>query len=157
MPYRDVAALDVSGSSASKSRTEPAVLVVGLGLLGALLGLVVLGLVGLVLGALVFGSIGALIGTSAKSQTIVRLQWPEGELFFLVHEKSPDAVRIELSEPLRAIAAARTTPMTGSDQQPEPAPGSTTDQLSKLASLLQDGLLTRDEFDQLKAKVLAES
>ena len=31
------------------------------------------------------------------------------------------------------------------------------DQLSKLASLLQQGMITRDEFEHLKAKLIAKS
>jgi hypothetical protein len=34
---------------------------------------------------------------------------------------------------------------------------SLTDQLGKLASLLQQDLITRDEFEHLKAKVIAQS
>ena len=78
-----------------------------LGLLGAVIGLLVLGLLGLFLGALLFGLVGAVIGVSmTKTDTIVCIRGTDGELYFLHHQKRPDALRVELSEPLRAIGSA---------------------------------------------------
>jgi hypothetical protein len=158
VPYRDVETVEVSGSSPGKSPGELAVLILGLGLLGALLGLVFLGVVGLLLGAVLFGLVGALVGVgSSKTETTVRLRARAGEFYFLLAAKPADAVRIELAEPLRAIENAR------GEHAPDPAdltdlaPGSIPDQLTKLASLLQQSLITRDEFDDLKAKLIPKS
>lgn len=158
VPYRDVEAVEVTGSSPGKSPGELLVLILALGLLGALLGLLVLGLVGLLLGAVVFGLVGAVIGdASGKIETIVRLRGRDAEFYFLNTEIRPDALRIELSEALRAIENARAAQDGDSDEPTGPAPGSIPDQLSKLASLLEQGLITRHEFDHLKAQVIADS
>jgi hypothetical protein len=158
VPYRDVETVEVSGSSPGKSPGELAVLVLGLGLLGALLGLVFLGLVGLLLGAVVFGLVGALVGAgSSKTETIVRIRARAGEFYFSLAGKPADAVRIELAEPLRAIENARPGHAPDPAQLTDLAPGSIPDQLTKLASLLQQSLITRDEFDDLKAQLIPKS
>jgi hypothetical protein len=157
VPYPDVETVEVSGSSQSKSPVELPALILILGLLGALLGLFFLGLVGFLLGALVFGLLGALVGTSSgKIETIVRLRGRDAEYYFVHTQLRPDALRIELSEPLRAIENARAAQQGYSDQPAELAPASIADQLSKLASLLQQGLITRDEFERLKAQLIAQ-
>jgi hypothetical protein len=94
------------------------------------------------------------LGSETKIQTIVRINTAERELFFLNTQKLADALRIELSVPLKAIRDARAavTP----DQSGTAAPESITDQLTRLASMLEAGLLTRTEFDHLKAKLIAE-
>jgi hypothetical protein len=56
-----------------------------------------------------------------------------------------------------AIRKANTGRAAESSGPLEPAAASVADQLSKLASLLQQDLITRDEFEHLKAKVIAES
>ena len=158
MPYRDVDAVEVTGSDHSRVFGQQLALVLGLGLLGALLGLLILGLLGLLLGALLCGLIGALVAAgSAKTGTIVRVRGRDGELFFVNNEKTPDAMRIELSGPLTAIAGARTAPHSGSGKPAEQASESIPDQLSKLASLLADGVLSHEEFERLKAKVIAQA
>ena len=158
VPYRDVETVEVSGSSPGKSPGELLVLILGLALLGGLLGLIVLGLLGFLLGAVVFGLVGALVGAaSSKIETLVRLRARDAEFYFLVTKKPADALRIELSEPLRAIENARAARAGDLDEPTDLAPGSIPDQLSKLASLLQRGLMTRDEFEHLKAKLIAKS
>lgn len=156
VPYRDVETVEVSGPSPSKSTGELIALILTLSLLGALLGLLLFRLTGLFIGAVVFGLIGALLGaTSTKIETSVRISTAEAELHFLDTQRRSDALRIELSEPLRAIGKARAANAGDSDDPPELAPGSVPDQLSKLASLLEQGLITRDEFEHLKAKLIA--
>lgn len=66
-------------------------------------------------------------------------------------------MRAELAEPLKTITGARTARQSGSGELAAQASGSIPDQLSKLASLLADGLLSREEFELLKAKVIARS
>jgi hypothetical protein len=157
--YRDVEAVEVGGpGEVSKSPGDVLVLILALGLLGALLGLFVLGLLGLLLGAVVFGLAGAMVGAgSTKIETIVQIRGKDAEFYFLHTEKRPDALRIELSEPLRAIGNARAAQAGDPDEPAGLASGSVPDQLSQLASLLQRALITRDEFEHLKAKLLAES
>lgn len=158
LPYRDVDALEVSGSDHGMAVGQQVTLVLGLGLAGALLGLIILGVLGLLLGALLCGLIGALVAAaSAKSETIVRVHSGDAELFFASTVKSPDAVRIELSGALTAIASARTAQPSGSAEPADQASESVPDQLSKLASLLADGVLSREEFEHLKAKVIAQA
>ena len=158
MPYQDVEAVEVSGSTPGSSPGELLVLILALGLVGALLGLFVLGLLGLLLGAVVFGLVGALVGAgSSRTDTVVRLRGRDAEFYFLISAASADAVRIELSEPLRAIENARAA-QAGDLREPTDLPSaSVPDQLSKLASLLQQGLITRDEFEHLKGKLIAQS
>jgi putative oligomerization/nucleic acid binding protein len=112
----------------------------------------------MVFGALFFGAIGAAVGASLnKIETIVRIRARDADYYFRHDEERPDALRIELSEPLRAIDNARTARASDQDEPAEPAPESMADELGKLASLLQQGLITRDEFDLLKARLIASA
>jgi hypothetical protein len=103
------------------------------------------------------GAIAALADT--KIQTTVRIHTADSEMFFMDSKKLADTWRVELSVPLKAIHDARgardAEAATGDADRPEP--GSVTDQLTRLASMLEQGLLTRVEFDQLKAKLIAEA
>ena len=155
VPYRDVETVEVSGSSPSKSTGDLLAVILALGLVGAVLGLLVLGLLGLLLGAVIFGLVGALL-VASPAKTVVRLVGGGAEYYFLTADKRPDTLRIELSEPLTAIGNARAARENGSDQRPDLASESILDKLGKLVSLLQQGLITRDEFEHLKAKLMAE-
>jgi hypothetical protein len=156
--YHDVEAVEVSGSDRSRSPGEPLAVILGAAFVGALIGLIILSVLGLILGGLICGLIAAVaMASSTKTETIVRLRSPDGELFFLNTEKAADAVRIELSGPLTAIEGARTARQGGSAEPADRAPDSVPEQLGKLASLLADGVLSREEFERLKAKVIAES
>jgi Short C-terminal domain len=157
LPYSEIETLQVTGSKPTRSGGEQAAVIIGLALLGGLIGLVVLGIIGFLLGAFLVGAIGALVTSSGKTEATVRLDGASSEYFFLLPYKDPDIIRIELSEPLKAIenrnATSPATVVQPADPHSEPVP----DQLSKLAALLQDGLITRAEFDQLKAQVIAGS
>jgi Short C-terminal domain len=59
------------------------------------------------------------------------------------------AARLELSEP--------PDPRAITEHDEVPGPESVPDRLSRLASMLDAGLLTREEFDRLKAKLITES
>jgi Short C-terminal domain len=159
VPYRDVDGVEVSGpGKVSKPFGEVLVWVLGLGLLGAVLGLLVLGGVGLLLGAILFGLIGALAGSGSLGvETIVRIHGPAADLYFVNRQKEPDALRIELSAARAAIEAGRGTPSDHAEAPAEPPSSSVPDQLGKLASLLADGAITRDEFEHLKARLIASS
>jgi hypothetical protein len=97
--------------------------------------------------------------TQTKIQTTVRIHTADCELFILDGRKIADMWRVELSVPLKAIHDARHPGLadTGAGDADQPEPGSVTDQLARLASMLERGLLTREEFDQLKAKLIADA
>jgi hypothetical protein len=157
LPYADVEAVEVSGT-ASQPASAMLWWISGLGLLGALFGFLVLGLPGLLLGAVVLGLVGGLIAAAtSKSEAIVRVRGRSAEFQFLDPVKRSDEVRRALSEPLMAIRQANAAPADTPNEPAEPTPDSVADQLSKLASLLQQDLITRDEFEHLKAKVIATS
>jgi hypothetical protein len=156
-PFDDVDALEVSGSDRGKSAGETTAWIVALALVGALLGLLLLGLRGCLLGALLFGVTAALVtARSGKIKTILRLRDHDAEFFFSTTKQTPDALRIELSMPLKAITRARAAGQPASGELAAQDSGSIPDQLSKLASLLADGALSREEFEHLKAKVIAQ-
>jgi hypothetical protein len=88
--------------------------------------------------------------TRATITTIVLVQAIRAELFLLNKKASPQAFRIQLSPVLGSIREAQAlapAQETASNLSP-------VDELAKLASLLDRGLLTRAEFDELKAKVI---
>lgn len=157
MPYQDVESVDVRGSGSNRSGGELFVVILVLGLLGALLGLLILGLPGFFLGALIFALIGAMVGSAwTKIETIVRLRGRDAELFFLHTQKRPDPLRIELSGALRSIEKAHALPTSAPHEQADVGSESIPDQLGRLAALLQQGLITRDEFEHLKARLIAQ-
>ena len=156
MSYRDVGDVDVSGSNPAWSSGELLALILILGLIGAMLGFLVLGLLGLFLGTVVFGLLGGVIGSGwTRIETIVRIRGRDAEAYFLNNAERPDALRIELSEPLMAIGKAGVADPAPS--WPTLRPGPSPDQLVKLAALLREGLLTRDEYEHLKARLIAAS
>jgi hypothetical protein len=94
--------------------------------------------------------------TQIKIKTVVRVQGTACELFMLCSMLEPDALRIELSRSLGAIREAQSARADTSARESSKH-GSLVDELSRLASMLDAGLLTREEFDHLKAKLIAES
>lgn len=159
VPYSDVETVEVGGpGQVSLSPGAVLAVVLALGLLGTVPGLIVHSLLVLLLGAIILGFLGALLcAAQTKIETIVRIRSSDVELHFLHTAMSPDALRVELSEALRAIRNSRFERANDSRETAEPGSGSTSDQLSKLASLLQQDLITRDEFEHLKAKLIAQS
>jgi hypothetical protein len=156
IPDSAVRAVEVSGpGTVGVQLSGLLVLVLGSSLLGAVLGLRFFGLHGLLLGAVLFGLIGAIAGSAlTRVETIVRIRGTDADLYFLTPEKEPGALRIELSAVLAAIDTARGAQREG-DAGDSAASASFPDQLGKLASLLEHGMITRDEFDHLKAKLIA--
>lgn len=105
--------------------------------------------------AALFGLLGAAVAYgSTKIQTVIHVQATDVDLYFLCTTTVPDALRIQLAEALGAIRQARAQRATG---QAALVPGEITiaSELDKLAGLLDRGLLTREEFDQFKARLLA--
>ena len=88
-------------------------------------------------------------------KTVIRVQAATAELFLLCTRQTPQDLRIYLSRPLAEIRAARaavTGPAAG------PARGAAqVENLARLAGMLEAGLLTRAEFDTLKANLLRQT
>jgi hypothetical protein len=106
--------------------------------------------------AAVFGLTGALVAySSTRIKTFVRIQTADSELFFLHTALLPDDLRIHLSRGIGAVRAAQVSASRSGDNGRQPGSPSLVDELSRLAGLLDGGLLTRDEFDQLKARLIA--
>jgi hypothetical protein len=139
IPYRDVEAVDIGGPGLVKSGGGFAG--GGLGLAGAAEGMAIAA----VLNALT---------TTTRIKTVVHVQAAECELFLLCTNVGPEALRIKLSRALGAIRQARTAITARTDHGPAP---SVVDQLGKLAAMLENGLLTREEFDRMKATLIAKA
>jgi hypothetical protein len=106
--YRDVESVDVSGSDPSSPVSPVLALILILGLLGALLGLQLnAGTAGTIFIALAASLVGAMVGSAWTSpRSMVRLSGRDAEYFFM-DNRGPDAMRIDLSDSLRAVASAR--------------------------------------------------
>jgi hypothetical protein len=90
--------------------------------------------------------------TSIK--TILRIQGTSYELFLLHGRMTPEQLRIELSRPLAAIRSIRAATAAEGTQDKALTRSAPVEELTKLADMLEKGLLTRDEFDLMKAKLL---
>jgi hypothetical protein len=112
-----------------------------------------------------FGVVGAIEGMGIASilngftsrtsiKTILGIQGTGFEFFLLHTRATPERLRIELSRPLAAIRSTRAL-RTAAEQGPVPGSYvSPVDELTKLADMLDKGLLTRDEFDLMKTKIM---
>jgi hypothetical protein len=97
-------------------------------------------------------------GLTARTsiKTIVRIQGTRCELFLLHTRATPDQLRIEMSRTLGVIRSARATEVAGGIQHEVRAVSSSpVEELTKLAEMLEKGLLTREEFDLMKAKLIS--
>ena len=85
--------------------------------------------------------------TRTSITTIIRIQGTNCELFLLHTTTTPKQLRVEFSRALVAVRAAKTSWYA-------PAPASPVADLAKLAEMLQADLITREQFEQFKAKLL---
>ncbi|MDQ2874356.1 MAG: SHOCT domain-containing protein [Actinomycetota bacterium] len=138
IPYADAEVVDIGGPGLVKSGGGFAG--GGFGAVGALEGMAIAG----VLNALT---------PRTTTTTVIRIQARASELFLLHTKQTPQQLRMRLSRPLGAIRAVRAA---GVQQQPAGA-ASPVQELAKLASMLESGLLTRAEFDALKARLLSQA
>lgn len=107
--------------------------------------------------AAMFGLLGAAVAYgSTRIQTVIHIQATDVDLYFLCTTTVPDALRIQLAGPLGAIRHARAQPSPAVAAPPD-GEGGVASELHKLADLLDRGLLTREEFDQFKGRLLAGS
>lgn len=139
IPYRDVEVVDIGGPGLVKSGGD--FVGGGFGVAGAVEGMAI----ATVLNALT---------TQTKIKTVIRVQATKCELFLLCSYAEREALRIELSKALGAIRQARARINARTDDRPT---ASVVDQLGKLAAMLENGLLTREEFDRMKATLITEA
>jgi hypothetical protein len=94
--------------------------------------------------------------TRTSVKTIVRIQGNDCELFLLHTRLTPEQLRIQMSHPLGAIRSVKATKGTEESQHGVLMnSASPVEELSKLADMLERGLLTREEFELMKATLLA--
>jgi hypothetical protein len=91
--------------------------------------------------------------TKTKIKTIVRIQATRYEFFMVCTSTLPEPLRISLSQALSTIRQARATANQAEDGRAE----SLVNQLAKLATMLENGLLIRDEFERMKAAVISKA
>jgi hypothetical protein len=139
VPYRDVEGVDIGGPGLVKS---------GGGFVGG-----GFGVAGAVEGMAIAAVLNALT-KQAKINTVIRVQARECELFLLCTYADREALRIELSRALGAIRQGRVGIASRTDDRPA---ASLADQLGKLAAMLESELLTREEFDRMKAALIAQA
>ena len=93
--------------------------------------------------------------TRTSITTVVRIQATDCELFLLHTKLTPDRLRIEMSRTLSVIRAARAGEAAARpSSETRPVSPSPVEELTKLADMLEKGLLTREEFDLMKAKIV---
>jgi hypothetical protein len=95
--------------------------------------------------------------TRTKIKTVIQVQAAHAEMFFLHTRTAPEALRIALSRAIGALREARAEHANSSPGDGPPGPATVVSELAKLASMLESGLLTRKEFDHLKARLIAGS
>jgi hypothetical protein len=95
------------------------------------------------------------VGTRTKIKTVLYMQTRDSELFFLSTEVEPDQLRIDLSPALgrlrEALKSADSLEQNGSSVE---VPSVIT-QLKDAADLVDRGFMTREEFNQLKSRLLS--
>ena len=141
VPYSEIEAVDIGGPGLVKS---------GGGFVGG-----GFGVTGAVEGLAIAAVLNAMT-TRTKVKTVVRIQGTGCELFLLNMKTEPEALRIKLSRSLGAIREAQAT-RAGTQRHDASRPASLVRELGKLASMLENGLLTREEFELLKTRLITES
>jgi hypothetical protein len=142
LPYLEVEDVEIGG---------PGVVKKGGGFVGG-----GFGLIGAAEGMAIAGVLNALT-TRTTTTTVLRVQASAAELFLLNNAVPPDRLRIELSPGLVILREARASRPGAIQGSQAPDAPSVATELGKLASLMESGLLTREEFDVLKARLIAGS
>jgi len=95
----------------------------------------------------------ALKKKSKDQESYITLELTDGqEVILFVENKAPMALRAKLAKVISSVKQASSSHQVVSAQQS--SKGSAADELSKLASLKEQGVLTQAEFDTEKAKIL---
>lgn len=140
LPYTEIEDLEIGGPGVVK--TGGGFAGGGFGVAGAIEGMAIASVLN-----------GLTSRTSVK--TVLRIQGTAFEIFLLNTKLTPERLRIELSRPLAAIRSARASDLAQGLRDQVPAESlSAVEQLSKLADMLERGLLTREEFELMKANLI---
>lgn len=94
-------------------------------------------------------------GTRTKIKTVLFIQSSSSELFFLSTTLEPDQLRINLSPAISKIREIFTEPAGSVDPPQSSGQNSTLGDLEKAVEWLDRGLITRDEFDRIKSKLIS--
>ncbi|MEV4313449.1 SHOCT domain-containing protein [Actinocrispum sp. NPDC049592] len=94
-------------------------------------------------------------GTRSVVKTVLSMRTTDSELFFLHTKTEPGQLRIDLSPVLGRIREVLASTAANSPSPQGPDATSIIAQLKDASMLLEQGLLTRDEFDRLKSRLLS--
>jgi hypothetical protein len=140
VPYPEISAFEIGGPGARRS---------GGGFAGG-----GFGVAGAAEGMLIAAALN-MMTTHTKIDTVICLQTSDAELFLHNGNEPPDALRMRLSpifNILRKQASSSHAPPA--ELNAPAAHGAVVDRLTQLGQLLDRGLITEDEFKQLKAELL---
>jgi Short C-terminal domain len=139
--YPDIVALEIGGPGATSS---------GGGFAGG-----GFGVQGAAEGMLIATALN-LLTTRSRVDTVICLQTQSAELFLHTSRTTPDALRMRLSQVFTALRAQAPEPMPTAPAVQATAPEvDPVERLHRLSELLEKGLISRDEFDRLKADLLS--
>lgn len=129
IPLASVRSIEVSGGQVAQSKVEK---------------------------VLAFGVLGGLLAGDSRYESAIVVRTKDDETaYYTVDDESSTNVRAKMTPILRAAGV----PLLGDEAAATPAapsaPISVADELAKLASLRNDGLLTDEEFEAQKARLLA--
>jgi hypothetical protein len=90
-----------------------------------------------------------------KITTVIQVQAADTELFFLDTKTPPQALRIRLSPGLVALGKAQAPAQPTAPDDGAPTARSIVDELERLGRLHEKGLLTAEEFAQMKTRLIS--
>jgi hypothetical protein len=96
-----------------------------------------------------FASLINALSSRTEVQTVFRLEASGGELTFFYSGETPDQLRITLAQLFGHLRSKSSDGVVGNDRRVDPV-----ERLAKLADLVERGLLSREEFDTAKVKLL---
>jgi hypothetical protein len=135
-PYSAIEVIDITGPGAVT--TGGGVIGGGFGVVGALEGMAI-------------ASIISALTSRTTIKTVLRIESRDAELFLLETRLEPEALRVTLSPIFgrlkRAVRSQAAFPKESSDP---------IDRLERLAALVESGLMTRDEFEMAKKRLLEQ-
>lgn len=94
-------------------------------------------------------------GTRTTIKTVLSVRTTDSELFFLNTQTEPGQLRIDLSPVLGRIREVLGSAASGKQAEPGLSAASIINQLKDASSLLERGLITPAEFEQLKSRLLS--
>lgn len=134
VPYADIMAIEIGGPGAQRH---------GGGFFGG-----GFGVAGAAEGMLVASALN-LLTTHTTINTVLCLKTKSAELFLHISSQTPDALRMFLSPVFTILRRQQLAQAAGQDVGEDRV-----DRLAKLAGLLEKDLITREEFDRLKADLM---